>query len=142
MRNNFKKYINNVKKITTPLLFVSLIGTLNETTLDDDIDTSSNITNTAITNWGYSNTLTYGQWFTAPEGKTEVDSFSFFIIPANNGANADLLYKGYLYQFDQTNKKVVGSEIFSSEQKTIDFSSLNNTSNEKSRLSLTFFWSC
>ena len=71
MRNNFKKYIDNVKKITTPLLFVS--------TLADDIDTSSSITNTAITNWGYSNTLTYGQWFTAPEGKTEVDSFSFFI---------------------------------------------------------------
>jgi len=130
MRNNFKRYIKRVKKITTPLLFLSLIGTLNKSTLADDIDTSSSITNTAIQNWGYSDTLTYGQWFTAPEGKTEVDSFSFFIIPANNGANADLLYKGYLYQFDQTNKKVVGSEIFSSEQKTIDFSALNNTSNE------------
>ena len=130
MRNNFKKHIKRVKKITTPLLFLSLIGTLNESSLADNIDTSSNISTRATQEWGYPNTMTYGQWFTAPEGKTSVDSFSFFIKESVAGS-ADLKYKGYLMKFDSVNGKVE-SQIFSSDQKTLDSSFHSQTNFELS----------
>ena len=69
------------KKLISPIIFISLFSPLSKSTLADDIDTSSSITSTAITNWGYSNTLTYGQWFTAPEGKTEEPAIYKLFIP-------------------------------------------------------------
>ncbi len=117
-----------LKKLFSSIIFISLLSTYSESSLADDIDTSSNITTLNLAPWGYPNTLTYGQWFTAPEGKTSVDSFSFFIKEKNKGT-ADLKYKGYLMKFDPANKKVE-SQIFSSDQKTLDSSFHDQTNFE------------
>ena len=111
------------KKLISPIIFISLFSPLSKSTLAEDIDTHSSWNGTtSISPWGYSNTLTYGQYFLAPNGVSAVDSFNFYLKPS--GSPADIKYKSYLYKFDSTNRKVVGGEIWSSEQKT-----LSNTTN-------------
>ena len=114
----FYNHIKKIKKLFASILFISSLSSFNESTLAEDIDTHTSWNGSnSVTSWGYPNTLTYGQYFLAPDGETAVHSFDFYLRPA--GTPADIKYKSYLYQFDSSNLRVVGGEIWSSGQKTL-----------------------
>lgn len=59
--------------------------------------------------FGYPNTTTYGQTVTAPSGDPMLNSFTFYMsLPS------DLLFRGEVYAWDDTNHVVTGSAMYES----------------------------
>ena len=92
------------------------LSNFNESALAEDIDTYSGWDGSDnIWPCGYQNTLTYGQVFEAPSGKSSVTSFTFYLRKIDN--SADLKYKAYIAPFDRTTLKITSDPIWSSDQK-------------------------
>ncbi len=67
---------------------------------------------TYVDPFGYPNSATYGQSFTAPIYNPVLTSFTFYLEPIKTGSNVG--YTAYVYQWDKTSHTAIGTPLFTS----------------------------